>query len=278
MQRLSTPDGYLFPLDIIQGLAYLKIRPPNDHEMDTLPHVIITSDMDWDPTLFDNKIDSESDHWFDPQDVPEWNSHQHFDDLGNFNKRQLMVLNIFADDSTQSFFTFDVSQKPTIPDYIALQPYFGRSSIDIIKHTIDNTTQYVHSLQLYQDMRKHYKSRFPALNCSRRNEDVATDTIFSDTPAIDNGSKCAQFFVGRELLVADIYPMKDPKQFVCTLEDNIRRRGAMKRLISDRAQSEISNKAIYYVHFSLMSGRANPTTNTRIMLNVDMVPSNHVPI
>ena len=92
-------------------------------------------------------------------------------------------------------------------------------------------------------MRKHYKSRFPALNCSRRNEDVATDTIFSDTPAIDNGSKCAQFFVGRESLVADIYPMKDPKQFVSTLEDNIRRRGAMNRLISDRAQSEISNKA-----------------------------------
>ena len=56
LQRLSTPDGYLFPLDIMQGLAYLKIRPPNDHEMDTLPHVIITSDMDWDPTLFDNKI------------------------------------------------------------------------------------------------------------------------------------------------------------------------------------------------------------------------------
>ena len=37
--------------------------------------------------------------------------------------------------------------------------------------------------------------------------------------------------------------MKTEKQFVNTLEDNIRNRGAMDKLISDRAQVEISNKA-----------------------------------
>ena len=42
--------------------------------------------------------------------------------------------------------------------------------------------------------------------------------------------------------VTDVYPLKSPKQFVSTLEDNIRFRGAMTKLISDYAKVEISNK------------------------------------
>ena len=38
--------------------------------------------------------------------------------------------------------------------------------------------------------------------------------------------------------------MKSDKEFVYTLEDNIRKRGAMDKLISDRAQVEISNKVL----------------------------------
>ena len=56
-------------------------------------------------------------------------------------------------------------------------------------------------------MKRHLKSRNPALNVPKRHESVATDTIFSDTPAVDNGAKQAQIFVGRESLVADVYPM-----------------------------------------------------------------------
>jgi hypothetical protein len=52
-------------------------------------------------------------------------------------------------------------------------------------------------------MRKHYKSRFPAFNVVRRSEPVATDTIFSEVSAIDDGSLCAQIFVGRHTLVTD---------------------------------------------------------------------------
>ena len=73
------------------------------------------------------------------------------------------------------------------------------------------------------------------MNIPIRHEPVATDTIFSDTPAVDSGVKQAQVFVGRDSLVADVYPMKSVKQFVNTLEDNIRRRGAMDKLLSDSA-------------------------------------------
>ena len=63
-------------------------------------------------------------------------------------------------------------------------------------------------------------------------------------PAVDSGGKQAQVFVGRDTLVADAYPMKSGKQFVSTLEDNIRRRGAMDKLLSDSARTEISNKVM----------------------------------
>ena len=43
-------------------------------------------------------------------------------------------------------------------------------------------------------------------------------------------------------MVCDAYPMKTSEQFVNTLEDNIRERGAMNRLVSDSAEVEISCK------------------------------------
>ena len=54
----------------------------------------------------------------------------------------------------------------------------------------------------------------PALNVPRRHEPFATDSVFSDTPAVDSGVKPAQVFFGRDTLVADAYPMKSGKLFV----------------------------------------------------------------
>ena len=82
-------------------------------------------------------------------------------------------------------------------------------------------------------LKKTFKSLFPALNVKRRFEPVATNTIYSDTPAIDDGSAYTQIFVRTETLVADVYGMKTDKQFINTLEDNIRKRGAIDKLVSD---------------------------------------------
>ena len=82
------------------------------------------------------------------------------------------------------------------------------------------------------------------MNVPRRHESVATDSIFSYTPAVDSSVKQAQVFVGRDSLVAVVYPMKSGKQFVNTLEDNTRRRGAMDKLLSDSAKTEISKKVM----------------------------------
>jgi hypothetical protein len=54
-------------------------------------------------------------------------------------------------------------------------------------------------------MRKYYKSRFPAFNIAQRNEPVVTDTIYMNYAAIDDGSRCAQIFVGCYSLVTAVY-------------------------------------------------------------------------
>ena len=66
-------------------------------------------------------------------------------------------------------------------------------------------------------LKKRYKSPFTACNVHHRNEPVATDTVYSDTPAIDSGITTAQFFVGTESMVCGVYPMQTDKQFVHVL-------------------------------------------------------------
>ena len=56
----------------------------------------------------------------------------------------------------------------------------------------------------------HFKSRAQAFNIPTKNEAVATDTIFCDTPAIDSGVTVAQIFVHKDSLVSDFYPINLP--------------------------------------------------------------------
>ena len=70
-------------------------------------------------------------------------------------------------------------------------------------------------------LKQTYKTPFPTCNVLRRNEPVATDTVYSTTPAFDNGSKLAQIYVGRNTLVMEVYPTKSEQEFISTLQDNI---------------------------------------------------------
>ena len=84
---------------------------------------------------------------------------------------------------TQLNFNHNVIHPP--PDYTKLIKYFAYLPVDVIKRTFALTTQWArHPASTL--LKRHFKSPWPAFNVPRRNEDVATDTIFSDTPAIDN--------------------------------------------------------------------------------------------
>ena len=119
---------------------------------------------------------------------------------------------------------YQVARSPKEPNYDLLSPNFGWAPLKTIKETFKSTTQYAIDLPDRVGMRLSLKSANPALNIPRRQEPIATDTVFSDTPAIDDGSICAQIFVGHHSLVIDVYGMKTDKEYVNTLEDNIRKR------------------------------------------------------
>ena len=81
LQRITTLDGYVIPLDICNGLPYIKIRPYTSKEWDTLPHVILTSDVDWDPSVLDYQH-TDKDDWYEA--VQELESNPHADLFNEF--------------------------------------------------------------------------------------------------------------------------------------------------------------------------------------------------
>ena len=257
-QRICTIDGYSMPFTCKGGLMYLFIvGKPTDRDLERYPAVHLTGSHEWDPSVLDYthpsgdgeppwSNDSDERSAFDPN----------FDEFGDYTQRAIQTLSVLDDSSftltpcptfmanQHEFRTYQHTVNHEAPDYEKFRPYFGWVSVDTVQKTMEQSTQWGVSLPNTFPMKKHLKSRNPALNIPRRHEAVATDTVFSDAPAVDSGVKQAQVFVGRDTLVADAYPMKSGKQFVNTLEDNIRRRGAMDKLLSDSAKTEISNKVM----------------------------------
>ena len=123
-----------------------------------------------------------------------------------------------------------------------LRRFFGWASVDLVEKTFQVTTQ-IGCLSNAIHLKKHYHSPNPALNVRRHQEPITTDYIYANVPAVDDGSMGAQIFLGMESEVCDVQGLKSPKQFVNSLEDNIRKRGAMDKLLSDRAQTEIGTQA-----------------------------------
>jgi hypothetical protein len=50
-------DGYQLPLDFENGLPYLGCRKPTEAELGLLQHIIMTSDVEWDLSLYDIRIE-----------------------------------------------------------------------------------------------------------------------------------------------------------------------------------------------------------------------------
>ena len=230
---------------------YLSILgKPTDEELVKYPSVHLTSIHEWDPSVLDYS------HLDEGYGEPVWATdpqHIYLLDLNlipmgciprglsipfhpwlKYSKTSPMTLPSPMS-TTQANKHHVVSETP---DYDKYRPHFGWVNTDTTRSTFECTTQWGVSIDISL-MKRHLKSRNPALNVRCRHEAIATDTVYSDTPAVDSGAKHAQLFVGKESLVSDIYPMKSGKQFVNTLEDNIHRCSAMDKLISDSVIHEI---------------------------------------
>ena len=58
-QFITTPDDHDFPINIKSGLPYMNIRPYTNDKWKILPHVILKSDDEWYPTIYDYVIDDD---------------------------------------------------------------------------------------------------------------------------------------------------------------------------------------------------------------------------
>jgi hypothetical protein len=148
------------------------------------------------------------------------------------------------------------------PDFQKLRPLFGWLSTDIIQQTFKHTTQYA-CFPTATMLKKN-----PALYIYRRNEDVACDIMYSNVPAIFDGSTAAVIFVGTSTKVTDIHGIKKDNQFTNTLEDTIIQQGAPNRLLSDRGQPIISSKIEDILRTSVLTvGKVNLVNTIRTPLN-----------
>jgi hypothetical protein len=262
------------------------MHPFTDEEFEELPHVLWTSEDNWDPTSLDSVISNDP-NWYEAEpspplpnpmydeygefrgrvliNQPEWQVHyfdafdtkpssdndEFHDALEQFADNPDSVINLIVYCANCAHYVCDhetVEATPKFvmtsePDYGQLRPRLGWLPIDAIKKTFKRTTQLAR-MPMSTILKKRYKSPNPALNMHPCDEPVATDTIYSDTPAIDCGDTSAQLFVGTKTHTADVYPIKSNKQFVNTLLENITQHGAPTKLISDRAQVEISERVM----------------------------------
>ena len=147
-----------------------------------------------------------------------------------------------AETGEHTFHAYLRESNPAEQDWKSLRPYFGWQSEQVIQSTYKVTSRFGGNVP-HHDYLKNFKSRNPVFNIPRRNEPVPKDTVFSDTPAIHDGSTMAQFFVGKYTLVCDAYGIKSQKQIINTLYDNIKTRGVMDTTITDGGKYEISMKA-----------------------------------
>ena len=254
-QCIRTHDGYVIPIDIINGLPYMKMDSHSDQEWHDLPHVILTAGDTWDPRVLDHSLTDQEDWYNTIKELDDGRIKTPFDEYGNYRKRQnpthivklppieppepdaqdlracfhqLNHLNTIytvtaADTDPTTETTSQPREAKSKPiDYQRYRPYFLHAPIEKIRKTFNITTQHATNVMSGHNIQQTIQSPYPAHNVWRRNEPVASDTIFSEHAAIaTNGQTMAQFYVGRKSLVIDIFGMSTEKEFVNTLEDVI---------------------------------------------------------
>jgi hypothetical protein len=202
--------------------------------------------MEWDPTVLDHQYHDSSVWGDDAASVHGTLHNSRYDEFGQYRQRVLVNhLSYFSrqdgttlDDNidqcvlTEHQSTLDPSVECDAhilskkdPDFVQLRPLLGWLSPHIIKKNFTHTTQYAR-LPTGTTLKRTFKSPNPALNITRRHEPVACDIVYSDVPAIDDGSIAAVLFDGTDTQVTDVYGIKTDKQFINTLEENITYRGA----------------------------------------------------
>jgi hypothetical protein len=165
-QRISI-DGYQITVDFKNGLPYLWCRKPTETELALLPHIIMTSDIEWDPNLYDNSVEDLQE--FHDTSVDFIDHDNPLDQYGEFRFRTVATHSTIPEEEffdavmytdfsdivddvidnvhpgvVSNVYDLNLTDVAKVkPDFALLRPLFGWAPPYTIKKTFDVTTQYV---------------------------------------------------------------------------------------------------------------------------------------
>jgi hypothetical protein len=292
------------------------------HSCVQLEHFKNTVDVPWNVAVFNCTL-SDKAEWY--KNTSDWSPHLSnsiFDLKGNYNNdynvqiHDLLRLNdvnatIYQDDYDQELSIAAAESTNLVNgiqadgsctnigpvktrrkiNYKALRPFFLNVKAEVVRQTITNTTQFAHNILAGPNMMKTYKSPFPACNVHRRNEAVATDTIMSQVPAVDNGGiKVAQIFVGRDTLVCDVYGLRSESQtllfamYMVSAQNHSTSIVYLRTYVNEAPWTSSSVTVLLlryqpkFLTYDATSkstvGKVNPTCNIKTLPKIDGVTSN----
>jgi hypothetical protein len=121
-----------------------------------------------------------------------------FNQYGEYRNRTAALHNVAFDHiiddvvhKNENLKCFTISQTKIKQDFQIRRPLFGWFLSDKIRRTFDVSTQFAREI-VSDRLKQNWRSIFPACNVKRRNAFIATDTVFSDTPAVDCSVTAAQ--------------------------------------------------------------------------------------
>ena len=123
-----------------------------------------------------------------------------------------------------------------------VQPFLGYRPLEIIKKTLECTTQLAR-MQIKFPLQKHHKARFPWMNVYRLDEAVSVDPFFSNCKSVGKGFTGAYLFMGCTSRYFNIYGFKSHnRNFPAILKDFYRYEGAPSILRTDNGKDLTSGE------------------------------------
>jgi hypothetical protein len=114
-------EGHVIPLDIINGLPYMKMKPPSDSDLRDLPHVIITSGVKWDLTKSDMMLSDKEDWYNTICELEEGKIKSAFDEYGCYLGREpttalALQINVDNEDEDNEEYAPDLDDDASLSD------------------------------------------------------------------------------------------------------------------------------------------------------------------
>eukprot|EP00536_Pseudo-nitzschia_multiseries_P007570 jgi/Psemu1/18239/gm1.18239_g len=137
--------------------------------------------------------------------------------------------------------------KNSLPD-VHLYPHHSTSLPFRPNATFANSTQYG-SLAVSPDgnLFKRFQSPQPAMNVRPFNNNVLSDVVYSDIPAVNGGSKVAHLFFSRKSHIIHVEEMRTTGDFLSCFQNFVRKWGQPLRLLCDHGSYQSSKSVLDYL-------------------------------